>query len=114
MPATTSFQEALNSGLQIVSRCRTIQPKPWNAEGSLIELVKQVGDLARHVMSCEGYYGPRDNKERYAGDKSMISDELVDIFTAVIRLADHYDIDLGEAVEKTRVAEDSWLKTKGA
>ncbi len=45
---------------------------------------------------------------------SLISDELVDIFTAVIRLADHYEIDLVEAIAKTRIAEDSWLKTKGA
>ena len=32
---------------------------------------------------------------------------LVDIYTAVIRLADHYEIDLAEAIAKTRRLEDT-------
>jgi hypothetical protein len=114
MSKSISLRESLAEGLQIVERCRTIQPREWGAEGSYIELVKQVGDLARHIMVHDGYYGPRDNQERYTGNKDLIADELVDIYTAVIRLADHYEIDLAEAIAKTRGLEDTWLKTKRA
>ena len=37
--------------------------------------------------------------------------ELVDIYTAVIRLADHFNIDLAKAIAGL---EDTWLRTKGA
>jgi hypothetical protein len=79
----------------------------------MIELVKQVGDLARLMMVYEGYYGQRDNAERYAADKKLIADELVDIYTGVIRLAEHYEIDLVADVDAVRQAEDQWLKSKG-
>ena len=64
-------------------------------------------------MVFEGYYGQRDDPERYAGDKRLITDELVDIFTGVVRLAEHYDIDLASDIDAVRKAEDEWLKSKG-
>lgn len=90
MAPEPSLRDTLASAATIVSRCETIQPRTWGAEGATIELVKQVGDLARHVMTQEGYYGERDDEQRYA------------------------DIDLPQALDETRQAEDTWLKTKNA
>ena len=108
-----SLREAIDAGRDIVARCVQIQPRTWGAEGAIIELVKQVGDLARHVMVYEGYYAERDDAERYGDDKKLIADELVDIFTGVIRLAEHYEIDLASDIDVVRKAEDEWLKSKG-
>jgi|GEM_PF-2757757 hypothetical protein len=73
MPEPATFRGVINIGKSIVDRCKKIQPRTWGAEGAIIELVKQVGDLARHVMVFEGYYGQRDDQERYAADKQLIT-----------------------------------------
>ena len=109
----TTYREAIASGRQILERFRGMQPRTWGAEGAFIELAKQVGDLGKHIMVTDGYYGQRENKERYASSKAHIEDELVDIFTAVIRLADHYDIDLVVATDRVRQAEDEFLRRRG-
>ena len=108
-----TYREAIEQGREILRRFEAHQPRTWGAEGAFIELTKQVGDLAKHVMVTEGYYGERENKERYASSISHIEDELVDVFTAVIRLADHYEIDLVEATRRVRSAEDEFLKRHG-
>ena len=113
MSETATFREVIEEGKAIVARCEKIQPRQWGAEGATIELVKQVGDLARHVMAVEGYYGQRDDQQRYGADKKLIADELVDIFTGVIRLAEHYGIDFAGDIVEVRQAEDEWLKSKG-
>ena len=61
----------------------------------------------------ERYYGERQDKERYTSSKAHSEDELVDVFTQVIRLADHYGIDLVEATRRVRQAEDEFLTSKG-
>ncbi|HEY3110933.1 MAG TPA: hypothetical protein VGL23_19405 [Chloroflexota bacterium] len=64
----------------------------------MIELVKQVGDLARHVMVAERYYlADRDQDPAYATTRERIGDELADILYCVVRLADHYRVDLERA-----------------
>jgi hypothetical protein len=64
----------------------------------MIELVKQVGDLARRVMVTEGScLADRDVDPRYASGKAEIAHELVDILHGIIELADHYQIDLETA-----------------
>ena len=59
----------------------------------MIELAKQIGDLSKLVMVEEGYYFP----DHYKSGTELIGDELADIFAAVIRIADYYDIDLEPA-----------------
>lgn len=60
-------------------------------------------------MVEEGYYYP----DRYDSDTELIGDELADIFAAVIRIADHYEIDLVDAHVKAREAEEKSLLDLG-
>ena len=86
------------------------EQRPWGVEASLIELMKQVGDLARHVMMAESYYLPdRANDVHYATSTEKIGDELADILYCVIRLADLYGIDLGDAQLSARRSELDYL-----
>jgi hypothetical protein len=54
------------------------EQRPWSVEASLIELSKQVGDLAPLVMMAESYYLPKD--PRYAATTEKIGDELARTF----------------------------------
>ena len=76
----------------------------------MIELSKQVGDLVKLVLVGEGYYFP----DRYESSAELIGDELADIFAAVIRIADYYEIDLVDAHAKARQAEEDSLRGLGA
>src|SRR5688572_30118492 len=72
--------------------------RTWGPEVLVIELAKQVGDLSRAVLTRERYYlQERDSMASYRSDDDRIADELADIFYCVIRLADHYGIDLEQA-----------------
>ncbi len=71
-----------------------------------MELVKQVDELAKQVMVAEHYYFAGWGKTSgYETEKESIGDELADGFSMVIRIADHYDIDLVEAHIKARKRE---------
>ncbi len=110
-----SFQDRLDEIRTNIKRFQKIEEKEWGAEGSVIELVKQVGQLATLVMVQEKYYfsdrGAVD--EKYAVSKEKIADELTDIIAAVVRIADHYTIDLEEAHIKARSMEDEFLRQRG-
>jgi NTP pyrophosphatase (non-canonical NTP hydrolase) len=110
-----TFEQAINEIRTSISRYQKIEEKPWGVEGAVIELSKQVGQLAGLVMNREGYYfsdrEKLDNKYEASNDK--IADELADVMFAVVRVADHYGIDLAETNAKTRRMEDDFLKTKG-
>lgn len=110
-----TFEDAINKIRKSVSRFKKIEGKPWGVEGAVIELAKQVGDLSALVMNEEGYYFAERDKlsVKYASSKESIADELADIMFAVVRIADHYDIDLVTTNQKTRTMEDEFLKTKG-
>ncbi len=110
-----TFQDAIDATRQSITRFQKIEGKPWGVEGAIIELAKQVGDLAALVMNEEGYYFANRNEqsEKYASSKDSIADELADIMFAVVRIADHYGIDLVATNIKTRKKEDKFLKTKG-
>ena len=115
MSAEISFREAIALFQSIYPRFEKIQGRPWGIEGAMIELSKQVGDLAKHVMMAEQYYPPhRANKPEYATDVDDIGDELGDIIAQLIRIADYYQIDLVDAYLKGRQGEDASLKAKGA
>jgi len=104
-----SFQEAVNLYLDIVKRFEKIEQRAWGAEGAMIELSKQVGQLAKHVMQQENYYcyaGGEDNIKN-------IEDELADIFGQIIRIASCYNIDILMAHINARKGEDNFLKSRG-
>jgi len=108
-----SFSEVISQIMSIVKRFNKIEGKPWGAEGTMIELMKQVGELSKLVMVQEGFYYPdRKNEDGYLSNKELIGDELADILLAIIRLANHYGIDLEKANLEARKEEDRFLKTK--
>lgn len=110
-----TFEDAINEIRKSINRFQKIEGRPWGVEGALIELTKQVGELSALVMNQEGYYFADRNKlnDKYNSSKDRIADELADIMFAVVRIADHYDIDLVETNINTRKDEDQFLKTKG-
>jgi len=115
MDKNMTFQEAIKLAESIIERFEKIEGRKWGAEGSLIELQKQVGELSKLIMVHEKYYfSDRDKTdEQYESDKEKIADELADVLYAIIRLAKHYDIDLEKAHLEARKAEDDFLKSKG-
>ena len=57
----------------------------------MIELVKQVGELAKQVMIKERYYALEG--EVFNVDERL-GNEMADVVAQIMRLADHYKIDL--------------------
>ncbi len=110
-----TFEDAINETRKSISRFQKIEGKPWGVEGAVIELTKQVGELSALIMNQEGYYFAGRDKlgDKYASSKESIADELADVMFAVVRIADHYGIDLVDTNIKTRKTEDEFLKTKG-
>ena len=110
-----SFNEALELAKKIIKRFEKIENRPWGVEGSIIELSKQVRELSKLVMVYEKYYFQNKDKpdNKYPVSKEKIGDELADILYAIIRIAEHYNIDLLEAHIKAREEEDKFLKSKG-
>jgi NTP pyrophosphatase (non-canonical NTP hydrolase) len=97
MPKT--FQQVIDENVEIIEKYKAIEGKPWNAEGSAMELTKQVGELCKLIMVTEGYYfkGRDEVHTRYDASAEKIADELSDILREVIRLSHHYKIDLEKA-----------------
>lgn len=111
-----TFEEALEKIRSNIKRFEKIEGKPWGAEGAVIELAKQVGDLSALIMNREGYYFSGRDKlsDKYDSSNEKIADELADILLAVVRIADHYGVNLEAANTKTRQSEGAFLKSKGA
>jgi len=109
-----TFEDAITDIRHTVSRFQKIEGKPWGVEGAVIELAKQVGQLSALVMNREGYYYADREKENenYEASDDKIADELADVMFAVVRIADHYGIDLVATNIKTRQMEDEFLNTK--
>jgi NTP pyrophosphatase (non-canonical NTP hydrolase) len=86
---------------KLIAEFKKREQKEWGAEGSMIELMKQVGDLSKCVMVYEKYYlKERELDPKYKTIKDNIGDELYDIFFMTVRLADHYGIDLEQECDK--------------
>ena len=101
MPNDISFQQAIALHRAVYQRFSKIEGCPWGAEGAMIELVKQVGELAKYVMAIEDYcFSQRQALPGYEASKDQLGDELADILAQLIRLADHYQIDLVETYLK--------------
>lgn len=70
----------------------------------MIELAKQVGGLAKHIMVQEKYYlKEREGKPEYKTTKKDIEDELADVFFCLVRIADYYKISLEKALIEARI-----------
>ena len=95
MEQKITFQEIINKTLEVIREFEKVEKKKWGIEGAMMELSKQVGELAKNVMVFEGYYmAGRDSLPEYQTSKEKIADELSDILFMVIRIAEHYKIDL--------------------
>lgn len=105
-----SFAEMQDMYRGVVKRFRRIELQEWKAEGAMIELSKQVGELAKQVMIKEKYYA----LEGDVGDvDGRLGNEMADVIAQVMRLADFYKIDLEKAFIEAREDEDSYLKSRG-
>ena len=105
-----SFAEMQEMYRDIVRRFNQIELRPWQAQGAMIELTKQTGELAKQVMLKEHYYA-------WDGDQAEIDErlgnEMADVIAHVMRLADYYQIDLEKAFMEAREDEDDYLKSRG-
>lgn len=105
-----SFAEMQDMYREVVKRFRRIELQEWKAEGAMIELSKQVGELAKQVMIKEKYYA----LEGDVGDvDGRLGNEMADVIAQVMRLADFYKIDLEKAFIEAREDEDNYLKSRG-
>ena len=95
-----SFTELVGQTQQMIKRFQKIEQRPWGAEGTIIELSKQVGELSKLVMVQEKYYlQSRDTQVEYQSSPKLIADELFDIWYCLIRLAAHYEIDFEQTID---------------
>lgn len=105
-----TFAEMEDMYKDITKRFSKIELQEWKAEGAMIELTKQVGELAKQVMIKERYYALEgevlDTDER-------LGNEMADVIAQIIRLAAFYKIDLEKAFIKAREDEDRYLKSRG-
>ena len=110
-----SFDKAVDLYRSVYRRFQKIEGRPWGAEGNVMELLKQCGELAKYVMIKEGYYfSGRENLPGYQVNREKLGDELADIMAQLIRIADYYEIDLQSAFLRAREEEIASLGKMGA
>jgi len=99
MTNSLTFQEIVKKTLEVVKKFEKVEQRKWGIEGNMIELSKQVGELAKNVMMLEKYYlAKRWQESKYKdASKEEIANELADILLIIIRIADLYGIDLEKA-----------------
>jgi NTP pyrophosphatase (non-canonical NTP hydrolase) len=101
-----TFHDLVDMARKVIAVFDRVERRPWTIEATTIELTKQVGDLARRIMVREQYYLPdRDQRPDYQTSADDIGDELADILYCLIRIAEHYRIDLETAHIRARRAE---------
>ena len=87
-----------------------IELQDWKAEGAMIELSKQVGELAKQVMVKEKYYALTED---VTDVDERLGNEMADVIAQVMRLADYYGVDLEKAFIEARADEDRYLISRG-
>ena len=105
-----SFTNMLQASHEVIEGFNTVQQRSWSIESSMIELMKQVGDLSKHLMTIENYYTcDRQQHPQYSSTRENIGNELADILHAIIRIAGYYNIDLEQAHYKARNDEMGYI-----
>lgn len=105
-----TFAEMQEMYCGIVKRFNKIELQDWKAEGAMIELSKQVGELAKQVMIKEKYYALTGEVPDV---DEKLGNEMADVIAQVMRLADYYGVDLEKAFVEAREDEDRYLKSRG-
>lgn len=105
-----TFAEMQEMYRETVKRFNKIELQDWKAEGAMIELSKQVGELAKQVMIKEKYYALTDEVPDV---DERLGNEMADVIAQVMRLADYYKIDLEKAFVEAREDENHYLVSRG-
>ena len=105
-----TFSEMQEMYREVVKRFGKIELQDWKAEGTMIELSKQVGELSKQVMLKEKYYAYTDDT---AVVNAKLGNEMADVIAQVMRLSDYYGIDLEQAFIAAREDEDQYLRSRG-
>ena len=105
-----TFAEMQNMYRDVVKRFNKIELQDWRAEGAMIELSKQVGELAKQVMIKEKYYALQGE---VTDVDEKLGNEMADVIAQVMRLADYYQIDLKKAFVEARKYEENYLISSG-
>jgi NTP pyrophosphatase (non-canonical NTP hydrolase) len=101
-----TFQDLMSMTLKAMAAFDRVEQRPWTIEVTTIEVMKQIGDLAKHIMMMEHYYLPdRAQRAEYQTSVDNIGDELADILYCVMRIAEHYHIDWAAAHVRARRSE---------
>ena len=82
------ISEMVTMSRQLIALFQKVEPRPWGVEAMLTELAGEVGTLADSVMIKEGYRRLRD------GDTLNLEDDVADVLFMLIRIAEHYQINL--------------------
>jgi NTP pyrophosphatase (non-canonical NTP hydrolase) len=102
-PDKHTFQEIIEITKGVLKEFEKIEQRPWGIEADTIELMKQVGDVSKRIMMLEDYYlKDRDNEPFYRTTLSDLADELSDVIASIVRISEHYGIDLEEAQLRAR------------
>lgn len=105
-----TFAEMEEMYKEVVKRFNKIELQEWKAEGAMIELSKQVGELAKQVMIKEKYYALENDVNDV---DERLGNEMADVIAQIMRLACFYKIDLEKAFIEAREDEDRYLKSRG-
>jgi NTP pyrophosphatase (non-canonical NTP hydrolase) len=109
-----TFEEMLELNRRVVVAFDAVEQRPWAIETVMVELAKQVGDLSRRVSRAEGYYlSDRVQRPEYVASTAAIGDELADVLYCLLRIADHYGVDLAEAHVTARSRELQYCQAEG-
>lgn len=81
--------------MELMNKIAEVEPSRWTAEGSVLELVRQVGDLSELTLKRK-FYESRGSDKNFDGE---IADELVDILLIILYLADQYKLDLDKSLK---------------
>ena len=102
----THLGEIIDRSRRVNTRFQKLNRRGWTVETWLIELSKQVGELAQQTLMFEKYYtSDRENLPQYASSLESIGNELADIIHAVVMIADCYGIDLEQSILNARADE---------
>src|SRR6266705_5750215 len=85
-----TFQELIDITRKVIHAFEHVEQRPWTIEVTMIELMKQIGDLSKHIMMMEKYYLPdRATDPAYMTTTDDSSDELADVLYCLIRIEEH-------------------------